>query len=109
MAVRTHVEKPITYSSATAEKPSFISYWLTGFLILMVLALAISVVNATTQFPRDGIGADAPMVLPEASTMPGSTIRDGRSEALDNIAGVPSTDRLPGRDDRRPQPVPAPL
>lgn len=134
MAVKqTHMtaamDRASAYPPADEVKPSFVSYWLTGLIVLMVLALAFTVVNLTTQFPRDGIGADAPMVLPNASTMPGSSIRDGRSEALDNIAGIPNgtagsastatsidsrigipnTDRLPGRDDHRPQPVPAPL
>lgn len=132
MAVKsTHVEpiaRSVSYPAAEETKPSFVSLWLTGFIALMVLFLAFSIVNATTNFSRDGVGMDADMVLPHGSTMPGSSIRDGRTEALDNIAGVPSgtehsansmsidskigvphTDRLPGRDDRRPQPVPAPL
>lgn len=132
MAVKsTHVEpidRSANYRAAEETKPSFVSLWLTGFIALMVLLLAFSIVNATTQFSRDGVGMDADMVLPHGSTMPGSSIRDERTDALDNIAGVPSgtessansasidskagvpnTDRLPGLDDRRPQPVPAPL
>lgn len=134
MAVKqTHMtaamDRTSAYSAAEDVKPSFVSYWLTGFVVLMVVALAFIAVNATAQYSRDGVGADAPMVLPDASTMPGSSTRDQRSEALDNIAGIPSgtngsvsgsssidskigipnTDRLPGRDDRRPLPVPAPL
>lgn len=132
MAVKsTHIEpieRSARYGPAGETKPSFVSLWLTGFIALMVLFMAFSIVNATTNFTRDGVGMDADMVLPHGSTMPGSSIRDERTEALDNIAGVPSgtedsansasidskirvpnTDRLPGRDDRRPQPVPAPL
>jgi hypothetical protein len=122
------MERSSAYPTDEEVRPSFVSYWLTGLIVLMVLALAFTVVDLTTQFPSDGVGADAPMVLPEASTMPGSSVRDGRTEALDNIAGIRAgtigsanstsidsrigtaiTDRLPGDDTRRAQPVPAPL
>lgn len=134
MAVKqTHMsaamDRANAYPAVEDTKPSFVSYWLTGLVVLMVIALAFTVVNATAQYSREGAGSDRPMVLPDASTMPGSSTRDQRSEALDNIAGipggttgsasptssidskigVPNTDRLPGRDDRRPLPVPAPL
>jgi len=131
MAVKgTQLNRPIGRHTAYSdgeptEGSSFVSYWLTGFVVFMVLAMTMAIVNATAHYPTNGVGLDQPMVLPEASSAPGSGLRDGRAEALDNIAGVPSgssspvsidqrlpnpdTDRLPGRDDRRPQPVPAPI
>jgi len=118
----------VAYSPAETTNPSFLSSWLTGLMLLIIIALVASLLNSAAMLPRTSEGVNSPMVLPEGSTAPGSMhIRDGNEEALDAIAGVPAgngasssgtmdskistprTDRLPGRDNRKPQPVPAPL
>lgn len=120
--------RDVAYVPADTSSPSLLSSWLIGLMLLMIIALVASLLNSAAMLPRTGESVNSPMVLPEGSTMPGTTrVRDGNEEALDAIAGVPSgsgasssgsidskisapqTDRYPGRDDRKPQPVPAPL
>jgi hypothetical protein len=118
----------VSYVPAETTSPSPLSSWLTGVMLLIIITLVASLLHSAAMLPRTTDGMNAPMVLPEGSTMPGSMrVRDGNEEALDSIAGVPAgngasangsidsklpaleTDRLPGRDDRQPLPVPAPL
>ncbi|MDZ4835713.1 MAG: hypothetical protein SGJ27_18205 [Candidatus Melainabacteria bacterium] len=127
MATKTIARgRDISYSPGETRKPSMMSSWLTGLMLLVIIALVASLLNSAAYLPRTAEGMNGPMVLPEG--MPGTMrVRDGNEEALDSIAGVPAgngaapngsidskismpqTDRLPGRDDRMPQPVPAPL
>jgi hypothetical protein len=126
MATKTITRgRDISYSPTETKKPSMVSSWLTGLMLLIIIALVASLLNSAAFLPKTGESINGPMVLPEGT--PGMRLRDGNEDALDAIAGVPSgngaasdgsidsristpqTDRLPGRDDRKPQPVPAPL
>lgn len=120
--------RDIAFSPPETASSSMLSSWLAGLMLLVVIALVASLLNSAAMLPRTTDGVNSPVVLPEGSTMPGSVrVRDGNEEALDAIAGVPAgngaassgsidsrintpqTDRLPNRDDRKPQPVPAPI
>ncbi len=106
MAVKErHMETQSVYPLAESEPQiSLISSWLTGLILLVMVMMAVSIVNAAVSVPHTGSGqGDNPqLVLPEGSSMPGvrnadamETVADSRVKSIDSGRVVPNTTGCP--------------
>lgn len=83
--------RDIAFTPAETTSPSLVASWLTGLMLIIVIALVASLLNSAAMSSRTIDGVNSPVVVPEGSTMPGGVLlRDGDHEALDNIASVPA-------------------
>ena len=83
--------RDIAFTPAETASPSMVSSWLTGLMLIIVIALVASFLNSAAMSPRTSDGVNAPVVVPDGSNPGAVQIRNGNEDALDAIADVPAS------------------